>query len=167
VSDRIFTVEEIFPADRLQAMFDAQQKLQAMYNGYDLDNQTQDDRIENIKLNVLALTDELHEALNETGWKPWATSRHINEDALKNELIDAWHFFMNLCLHAGLTPDELFKRYAEKRAINVQRQIDGYDGVSTKCGGCARALDDPAVACSKTETPSGFICMNDYKFHPA
>lgn len=137
--------------DRLTAMMDAQRKLQAGYNGYDIAEQSTQQRIDNIALNVLACTDELHEALNEIGWKPWASSRHINEDKLKGELIDAWHFFMNLCLHAGLTPDELFKRYFEKRAINVARQADGYDGVSTKCPGCKRALDDPLVEC----TPSG------------
>ena len=29
-----------------------------------------------------------------------------------------------------------------KRAKNAQRQLDGYDGVSTKCPKCGRALDD-------------------------
>lgn len=136
-----------FP-DRLDAMFDAQRQLQEGTFGYGtFERMPTDVRVAYFSHCVLAATDELHEAMNETSWKSWTDSDHFNEEAVKGELVDVWHFFMNLCLVAGLTPDELFKRYAEKRKINVQRQADGYDGVSTKCSYCKRALDDPAVKC--------------------
>jgi len=105
-------------------------------------------RIEFIRWNVLALEDELHEALAETGWKPWATSRHVNEDAFKGELIDAFHFFMNLCIVAGMDGIELTERYAAKWAKNAKRQADGYDGVTDKCPSCHRALDDDGTGCA-------------------
>lgn len=112
-------------------------------------------KIEFIKTNVLALTDELHEALNEVGWKPWASSRHINRDAFKGELVDALHFFMNLCIAAGIDAPELLEGYVSKSAKNVKRQKDGYDGVSEKCPGCKRALDDDAVTCAKVKKMVG------------
>lgn len=109
-------------------------------------------RIEFIRWNVLALTDELHEMLNECGWKSWATSRHVNETAAFKELVDAFHFFMNLCmvvcpsdtaLHGGpvAVADLLVAEYKAKRQVNAQRQADGYTGLE-KCPGCKRDLKD-------------------------
>ena len=96
----------------------------------------------------VALVDELHEALGELGWKPWADSDHINHDAIKGELVDAWHFFMNLCMIAQVSADDLIQGYIKKSGINEERQEAGYDGVSTKCPVCKRALDDEAVKCT-------------------
>ena len=50
--------------DMLQDMFDKQHRLQVRLKP---DIQSQ----EYINLNVLAITDELHEFLRETPWKPW------------------------------------------------------------------------------------------------
>lgn len=115
-------------------------------------------RIRHIKENILACTDELHEALNEIGWKQWATSRHINEDALKKELIDAAHFLINLMLHAGMTADEFFEMYIVKNKRNFERQAEGYDGVSSKCPHCARALDDVGVVQLRILGELAFAC---------
>lgn len=133
--------------DRLAEMLATQRDLQSIINGYDLDEQTNDRRIDSIKENVLALTDELHELLGEMGWKSWATSRHINHDAACGEVVDAWHFLMNIMLHLGMTAEDLHAGYLRKRAVNEARQVAGYDGVSSKCPGCGRAQDDLGVAC--------------------
>lgn len=137
--------------DRLREMFELQLELQTTTFGKNFQRMRLAERVQYIKDMVLAATDELHEALNETGWKPWATKRHINEDAYIAELVDAWHFLMNLMLATGREPDELadllFDGYIRKRERNVARQAEGYDGVSSKCGHCGRALDDAAVGC--------------------
>lgn len=139
---------------RLTHMLELQRTLQLRYNkGKAIEDFTPEERMEAIRINVLSCTDELHEALGETGWKPWATSNHLNTEAFKAEMVDAWHFFMNLMLHSGMTADDLYKGYLAKNAKNHQRQVDGYDGVSTKCPGCNRAYDDDAVQCfPSTET---------------
>lgn len=108
------------------------------------------DRVAWIRWNILALEDELHEALAETGWKPWASSQHLNRDAFVGELVDAFHFLMNLMLVANCTAEEFLARYEEKRGINAARQAEGYDGTTSKCGQCKRALDDPSVTCTST-----------------
>jgi dimeric dUTPase (all-alpha-NTP-PPase superfamily) len=138
----------------LGKMLQMQRELQMRYNGgQDLDSFTDSERMDAIRINMLALMDELHEAMAETGWKPWATSNHLNRDAFHSEMVDAFHFFMNLMLHSGMTASDLVAGYMAKNAKNHKRQDDGYDGVSTKCPGCKRAYDDDAVKC----TPPGDV----------
>lgn len=139
-------------SDRLSKMFELQHELQVQSYGVMPRRMTRDERIQYVKDMTLAAVHELGEALDETDWKPWSvSSRGINVDAYVGELVDVWHFLMNLMLAAGYEPavaaDKLYEGYLVKRGINRQRQLDGYDGVSTKCVGCGRALDDPAVAC--------------------
>lgn len=106
------------------------------------------DKMAYLRTQALALTDELHEALGETGWKDWASSNHINRDAYKGELADVLIFLMNLMLVANITPSELMESVKAKISQNHKRQDDGYDGVTTKCPICKRAYDDSAVGCT-------------------
>lgn len=102
-----------------------------------------------ITWNHTALVKELGEALDEVGWKPWASSRHCDADAAIKEMVDSWHFFLNMLLAIGawsgweLEDIATFfgQYYAEKREINAQRQVEGYDGVSGKCPVCKRAIE--------------------------
>lgn len=131
--------------DRLAEMLKLQRELQARINGYDVDEQSQEQRIDNISLNVLATTDELHELLKEIGWKPWATSKHINYVEAQQELVDVWHFVMNLMLHLGMTAEDLWTGYLKKNKVNFQRQDEGYDGITGKCPLCHRDLAEITV----------------------
>lgn len=148
----------VVPAD---IMLTKQRELQLVINrGKDIEDFTDEERMEVIRTNVLALTAELHEAMDETGWKPWASSNHINTAAFHGELVDAWHFFLNLMLHSGMTAADLFKGYMTKWQINMDRQANGYDGITGKCPQCKRAYDDPAVRCQPpvlTEPGSDYI----------
>jgi hypothetical protein len=96
--------------------------------------------------NVTALVAELGEFLQEVGWKPWTTRRGwvYRERAVK-ELVDVAHFLANLICALGVTDDEWEQRYRLKQEVNAQRQAHGYDGVTGKCEGCKRALDDDGV----------------------
>lgn len=131
----------------LAEAFENQRRLQEEVYHALPDTEDNEAVVEFIRTNILALEDELHEALAEVGWKPWATSRHINREAFLSEMTDAFHFFMNLLIVTGYDGQDLLKAYEQKSMINEQRQIDGYDGVSSKCPGCGRALDDPGVFC--------------------
>lgn len=118
-----------------------------------------------LKDNVYALEDELHELLGETGWKPWATKRFVNLEAARGEAIDALHFILNIFLALGLDDSrEISRRYHAKHAKNVARQEAGYDGVSTKCPGCHRALDDDAVDCYAFKGRLGTEVLEDLVF---
>ena len=128
--------------DMLAHMFELQRQLQVEAFGQDPGSLEGDERIQFIKDHNLALQDELHEFLSETGWKPWASSRHVNAEAARGELVDAFHFFMNLCLVVELSAEELYERYTIKRQRNIERQQEGYDGVEGKCPQCKRSFDD-------------------------
>lgn len=133
-------------SDRLADMMQRQADFQRMVKpGIDL-TQLSDSpelRAEKVREMVLACVAELFEALDEVGWKPWATSRHLNRPGYVKELIDAWHFFMNLLLIANIDPEEFYQGYLVKLETNIYRQLEDYDGVETKCPGCKRALDEP------------------------
>lgn len=144
----------------LDKIFERQHDLQVKSYGRDPGLLGEEDRAQFIKDMVLAATDELHEALAEVGWKPWATSRHLNRDAYVGELIDVLHFWVNLCLAAGVTAQEVEIRYLNKAEKNARRQADGYDGLAGKCPHCHRAYDDIGVYClPATEADAPFCSM--------
>ena len=128
-----------------------QNSLQRDTYGIDYSKMNDEARIRNFKDMKLALEAELQEALDEMGWKPWATSRHFKKKAVQGELIDAYHFLMNLMLIAGMNDEMVDEMYMAKRDKNMDRQAEGYDGVSGKCQGCKRALDDAHTICMLVE----------------
>ena len=131
--------------DILQTMLDLQREFQEKLNGYSVAEQTDEQRITNFKISMFALIGELYEAVNELGWKEWATSRHINRNACVKELIDGWHFFMNLLLHMGVDSDELLHKYTDKLVVNLERQRQGYDGSVDKCAMCGREMNEANI----------------------
>lgn len=79
-----------------------------------------------VKDQILALEDELHEALRELPWKPWKKHQETNLEAFREELVDAWHFLINLTLASGMSPQELYERFTKKNHVNHERQDGGY-----------------------------------------
>lgn len=128
----------------LQEMIDLQAKLQSETYGKDISKLDTREKIEAYRINMMALQDELHEALNEMSWKPWAKAEYFNGDRVQQELVDAWHFFMNLMIISGMDAEKLHLRYLAKRKVNIKRQEDGYDGVSTKDEN-GNATDEPTL----------------------
>lgn len=115
--------------------------LQEDFYGVIFENRTAEEREEGIKINILAATDELHEALNEVSWKPWAKAKFFNREAFIGEIVDVLHFIANLLVWANVSDEELNRAYLEKMERNRQRQREGYLGTE-KCSECARAVDD-------------------------
>lgn len=144
--------------DNLAKLLEVQRKSQEEVYGYDFAAMTTAERVQFIHWNVTALVDELHEALGETSWKPWAKGDRLDREAFLGELVDAQHFLNNLYLVIGAEATEITFRYLDKSAINRTRQEDGYDGVSSKCPVCKRALDDPAVLCGEVADQSVGLC---------
>lgn len=144
----------------LVALITAQRDLQVKLGNH-LDRMTQAERLDYIRENVLAATDELHEALAETGWKSWATSRHINRDAYLGELRDCWQFLTNLMLVAEPDPRKLAVWFAdalaEKHDVN-RRRIGAYDGITSKCPNCRRALDEVPIKEVMIEGTQVYFC---------
>lgn len=136
-------------SDKLEVMFDLQTHAQSNSFGGHPAQLDDDQKVTFIKDMILAAEDELHEALGEVGWKPWATARFLRRDAYIGELVDVMHFVVNLLLVAGCDAQEFYDRFTEKNIRNQARQAAGYDGIAGKCPVCKRALDDKEVLCSK------------------
>lgn len=102
-----------------------------------------DDRRHYVTAMTLALQDELSEALREIAWKPWAKDDYVNKREFLGELVDAFHFLMNLALIVDPTGDAFVEAYFKKAEVNAARQAKGYSAVEGKCEQCGRALDEP------------------------
>jgi NTP pyrophosphatase (non-canonical NTP hydrolase) len=83
--------------------------------------------------NVLAATDELHEALHLLPWKPWKNYsidelETVDWDEFGRELADVLHFLLNLFLLAGCrTFDDVVELYKGENAKNAKRLEAGVD----------------------------------------
>lgn len=131
-------------------------ELQIRYYGNDPMALEGDAKIDYIKWNYIAAVKELGEMLDEIGWKPWATSRHVYDNAAAGEIVDVMHFLANMLLAFGWTDEDLGYYYAKKMQKNRERMATGlYDGVTGKCPVCHRALDDEYVLCTLER------CVND------
>lgn len=131
------------PRDLLYAMFWRQRELMEKYHEIEsmngaiiipLDNGPGglgdiDHREVQMRLKDLAYrtVEELSEATNCLKNKPWkqdwvATDAHH----FYEEVADAFHFFLEFCLTAGMTPADLARVYFAKSEVNKFRQRSGY-----------------------------------------
>jgi hypothetical protein len=114
----------------LEHIFLEQAKIQFESFGQDFRAMTDPEKIAYIREMVLATTHELHEAMRETGWKPWSASDHIYTDLYVSELVDALLLLVNLFLvtgvHAGDLASFVAAKVQLKQKVNVQRQESGY-----------------------------------------
>ena len=84
---------------------------------------------------VFCLNKELGEMMDKLPWKHWRRcSKVLLKDWISEktrsetlvEYVDGLHFFLNIGLILGFSPEEIFSSYIEKNKINVQRQQQGY-----------------------------------------
>ena len=104
-------LDEIFA---LQGQFDAE-----LLERRNLSHITYDEWMQK---ETLALISELCEMLRETNFKWWKNPQENNMDAVREELVDVLHFYVSMCLKAGMDADELFRRYLAKNEENFRRQ---------------------------------------------
>lgn len=109
---------EIF---RLQERFDT---ALVEKRGLDFDQETW------IQKEVLAIISELSEILDEVNFKWWKDPQPIDHERLKEEIVDVLHFFVSMCIKAGIGPEELYHAYLEKNQENINRQ----KGLSERSG---------------------------------
>ncbi|MDR3051625.1 MAG: dUTPase [Oscillospiraceae bacterium] len=106
--------------DRLQEIFALQQSFDdALCQARGLQHIG---REEWVQRESLALMSELAELVDEVNFKWWKNPKPVNEDAVKEELVDILHFFVSMCLKMGMTAQELYDIYLRKNAENIRRQ---------------------------------------------
>ena len=75
-----------------------------------------------IQKEILAIISELSEILEEVNFKWWKDPRRVDQKRLEEEIVDVLHFFVSMCLKAGIEPEELYQAYLKKNKENFARQ---------------------------------------------
>ncbi len=120
--------------DRLGTIFAWQQRFQdelVERRGLDFDQRTW------IQKQALALIVELGEVLEAAQFKWWKNPEAWDPQHLHEELVDVLHFYVAMCLAAGMTAEDLFQGYLAKNQENFRRQA----GQSAKPGYAALPAD--------------------------
>lgn len=113
--------------DKLDTLF----RMQAGLDAYIREKRSLDfSRGEWVCKKALALMVELGEVVDEAKYKWWKNNTEIDDAKLKEEIVDVLHFFLGMCIDAGMTSDELFDIYLAKNKENYDRQ----NGLSKKTG---------------------------------
>ena len=120
--------------DKLDILFDKQNELFKKQ----LENSTAVNKMKNLyeikepfdgyRIFMLS-TALLHEAVElqrETNWKWWKKETKTDIDKVQGEIIDMWHFMIQVSIEAGLDPKRLIEKYMEKNRENLARQERGY-----------------------------------------
>jgi hypothetical protein len=73
------------------------------------------------------ITEELGEAMNCLKNKPWKQTQMLTDvKHYYEELADAFHFFVELCILSGLNARDLYELYFRKSEVNKFRQRSNY-----------------------------------------
>ena len=121
-------MDEMNNMDKLDQIFALQQSFQ--------DKLKKERHLEHIPMQewlqkqTLAMVSELAELLDEVNFKWWKNPHELNAQAIHEELSDILHFFISMCIEAGMTADDLYHVYIGKNKENFRRQ----DGQSEKPG---------------------------------
>jgi len=109
----------------LQELFDLQEEFQMRIRNSRTDHHIMS-WIQHVRLMFIGIITEACEALEETDWKPWKQPTSQNTNAFQKEIIDIWHFLINLTLDSGMDAQELVRRFKIKNKINKERQEERY-----------------------------------------
>lgn len=73
-----------------------------------------------------ALLHEVVELQRETNWKWWKKNKAMETEKIQEEVVDLWHFLIQLSIETGLDPEKLISKYIDKNKENIDRQHRGY-----------------------------------------
>jgi hypothetical protein len=122
---------QLATTDKLEYMFKKQKELQERLGVFHVAKSSDVMTQHYIDKMLLAIHEEAVEIGRETISKSvdmpfgWKHNCHGTEENYRKEIIDLWHFTMNLWLIIGGTPKEFFEMYLEKNKENHVRQ-EGY-----------------------------------------
>lgn len=83
-------------------------------------------REKRVSLLATAMIHEAIELQRLTNWKWWKRPTKFDEAQAREEVIDLWHFLVQVSIELGMTPKEILDEYLRKNQINRKRQDTGY-----------------------------------------
>jgi len=119
--------------DKLQEMFKIQFKSQETLGTWEKVNESKQNKQEFINQMILACYEEVNEIMRETPYKNpdfvkfgWKKTQLGNNDLMKEEIIDLFHFVMNLFIVSGGNAEEFYEIYKKKNQKNLERWKGDY-----------------------------------------
>jgi len=114
--------------DKLDTIFEMQAALnQEIVEKRHLEGISEEEWLQKLTLATLS---ELSELLDGVNFKWWKNPKPLDQDYIREEIVDIFHFFVSMCLRSGMDANELFERYLAKNEENFNRQR----GLSKKPG---------------------------------
>jgi NTP pyrophosphatase (non-canonical NTP hydrolase) len=108
--------------DELQRVMDIQKCIQIVaYPEFD-----KKDMEYKLLSNTRSLMHEVIEIERELNYKHWKAPIVVDMERLKDEIVDAFIFNINLVNISGMNSEELIERVIKKMSLNVDRQLTGY-----------------------------------------
>lgn len=129
--------KEEVEGDLLEAIFVRQHELMSKYHDIEAKNGF---KVPTIPVNIddaqgqthlkdfaWRITEELGEAMNCLKNKPWKrTQMETDREHYHEEIVDAFHFFVELCIMSGFDARSLAEMYLKKSLVNKFRQRSNY-----------------------------------------
>ncbi|MCL6542075.1 MAG: dUTP diphosphatase [Roseiflexus sp.] len=129
-------IEKITGKDKLEDIFELQRKLKEKYDiierekgiyvpeKVNIHSCRDQEYLKSLFYRIIA---ELVEAAETLKNKPWKQSEVMTDvDHLFEELADAFHFYIELCINLGIDADKLYELYFKKQEVNKWRQKTKY-----------------------------------------
>ncbi len=111
--------------DKLEEVF----RLQSVLNeriGVKLSNLDEAEKTKWLLNYTRAMQQEMAELIDSVPWKWWAKYQKFDEQNVRVEIIDLFHFLVSMAQTMGMTADDVFQAYLKKNEINHKRQETGY-----------------------------------------
>lgn len=128
-----FIVNEYKQEDMLSHMFEKQKEFQTRLGTYEKIGSDPAKLQQFMNQMILACHEEVTEIMRETAYKNpdfvpfgWKKTQTCNFDKMKEEIVDLFHFLMNLAIASGMDAKEFYEIYCKKNGINFERQENGY-----------------------------------------
>ena len=125
--------------NKLEIMMRMQSELQKTYYGRSLKSFSSKEKVLQTKETIICIIDELMETLERTPWKHWKKydkdAYDIKGDDKKElcmEVVDIFHFFMNLCELWDIDAKTLYNMYIAKNQENYNRMTRNYSKKNIK-----------------------------------
>ncbi len=94
--------------------------------GVHTEGMSEEDRAKWILNYALAMRQEIAELTDSVPWKWWAKYQKFDEQNVRVEIVDLFHFLISLAQVAGMSADDVFNAYLKKNRVNFERQESGY-----------------------------------------
>lgn len=111
--------------DALTKMFELQKQFQKNLTGIDVPKKD----YTQLNYTVTALVGEIGEVLQaDKNWKCWKRTKdlEVDNEALLDEVVDVFHFVINMALYLGFDSEDIKRKFFEKNKINFERQKNNY-----------------------------------------